>query len=226
VVANAGPKYTAEQFGIGGHMKTDNSPATTFLLIRHGTYDDMSRILSGSRPGVGLNASGRAEIARLASCLHSVPVRALYSSPLPRARETATLLAETLRVPVEISEAFGEIDFGDWAGRSFDDLAGSTEWRNFNTCRSGAPTAAGQLMAEVQTRAVREMMRLANHRRGETVCVISHGDVIKAALAYYAGIPLDLFHRLEISPSSVSAIRLHDSGPQLLCINWLDHVPC
>jgi len=207
-------------------MKADNDSATTFLLIRHGAYDHMTTVLAGSSPGASLNASGRAEIARLASCLHGVPLRALYSSPLPRAMETANLLAGALRVPVEISEAFEEMDFGDWAGQSFDDLAGFAQWRSFNTYRSGTPTAAGQLMAEVQTRAVREMMRLANQRRGETVCIISHGDVIKAALAYYAGIPLDLCQRLEIRPASVSAIRLHDSGPRLLCINWLGRVPC
>jgi probable phosphoglycerate mutase len=53
----------------------------------------------------------------------------------------------------------------------------------------------------------------------EAVAVISHGDVIKAALAHYAGIHLDLFQRVEISPASVSVVSVNDGGPRILRVN-------
>ena len=57
-----------------------------------------------------------------------------------------------------------------------------------------------------------------------TVAVVSHQDAIKAAIAHYAGIPLDLFHRIEISPASVSVIRLAEWGPQIVTINHTGEV--
>jgi probable phosphoglycerate mutase len=51
------------------------------------------------------------------------------------------------------------------------------------------------------------------------VAVVSHGDMIRAAIAYYAGIPLDLFQRLEVSPASVSTIDIDDTAVRLVSIN-------
>jgi probable phosphoglycerate mutase len=51
------------------------------------------------------------------------------------------------------------------------------------------------------------------------VALFSHADLIRCAICHYAGIPIDLIHRLEISPASVSALRLADWGAQLTCIN-------
>jgi probable phosphoglycerate mutase len=43
--------------------------------------------------------------------------------------------------------------------------------------------------------------------------------MIRAAIAYYAGIPLDLFQRLEVSPASISTIDIDDTVVRLVSIN-------
>ncbi|MBV9790595.1 MAG: histidine phosphatase family protein, partial [Chloroflexi bacterium] len=53
----------------------------------------------------------------------------------------------------------------------------------------------------------------------EIVAVFSHADVIKAALAHYLGVHLDLFQRIVINPTSVSVLRLTPYGPQVLRVN-------
>jgi len=53
------------------------------------------------------------------------------------------------------------------------------------------------------------------------VALFSHGDPIKSVLAFYLGIPLDLFTRIEISPGSYSILRLEDWGPQVVALNRL-----
>jgi broad specificity phosphatase PhoE len=55
----------------------------------------------------------------------------------------------------------------------------------------------------------------------QTVALVSHGDVIKATLAYCLGVPLDLFQRIEISPASLSIVRVEPYGPEVLLINGL-----
>ena len=53
----------------------------------------------------------------------------------------------------------------------------------------------------------------------DDVVVVSHVSPIKAAVAHFAGIPLDLFHRIEISPASTSVIALDEHGPRILRVN-------
>jgi probable phosphoglycerate mutase len=48
---------------------------------------------------------------------------------------------------------------------------------------------------------------------------VAHADVIKAAVAFYIGAPLDLFQRLVISPASVTVISFSRFGPRLLRMN-------
>ena len=66
---------------------------TTFLLIRHGETDAVGKSLMGWAPGWRLNETGRRQVERLSKRLTQLPLRAVYTSPLERARETAESIA-------------------------------------------------------------------------------------------------------------------------------------
>ena len=191
---------------------------TTFLLIRHATNDTVGKSIAGWSD-VSLNEEGRAQAERLAGRLAGARVAALYSSPLARARETAAPLARALGLEVQTSEALGEIRFGDWTGRTLDELDRDPRWRSFNTFRSATRVPGGELMLEAQTRFVAELERLRERHPRASVAVVSHGDLIKAAVAHYAGIHLDLFQRIEIGPASASIVEVDDHGPRILLLN-------
>ncbi len=144
---------------------------------------------------------------------------AVYSSPLERAIETAEPIALNAGVAVQTSEAFGEIHFGEWTGRTFEELAPLPEWQRFNTQRSTARIPGGELMLEVQTRVLSELEKLQQQHPEQTVAVVSHGDVIRAAIAHYAGIHLDLLSRFEISPASVSVVEAGEYAPRIVLLN-------
>lgn len=74
-------------------------------------------------------------------------------------------------------------------------------------------------MTEVQGRMVTELDGLRRKHDGSTVAVFSHADAIKAVLMHYLGVPTDHIHRLEISPASISILRLHPWGVQVMAIN-------
>jgi broad specificity phosphatase PhoE len=57
------------------------------------------------------------------------------------------------------------------------------------------------------------------------IALVGHGDPIKATIACYAGIPLDLMLRIEISPASVSVVEVNDYGPRILCVNHTGELP-
>ncbi|MBV9125527.1 MAG: histidine phosphatase family protein [Planctomycetes bacterium] len=192
---------------------------TTFFLIRHAANDLVGHTLAGRMPGVHLNALGRQQAEGVAELLARAPIHQIFSGPLERAQETAQFLAKRMRLEVQTAEALGEIDFGDWTGLTLEQLAPVRQWQLFNSFRSGTRVPRGELALESQARMVVFLDRLRQQFPDQTLALVSHGDVIKAAVAYYLGIPLDLFQRLEISPASVSALVLEDYGPQILYVN-------
>lgn len=192
---------------------------TTFYLIRHGHTDWIGKALAGHTPGVPLSAHGAAQAVQLADRMKRVPIRAVYSSPLQRTLETARPLADALNVAVAERPRLMEVDFGEWTGKTMPELEADPLWKRFNTLRSSTRAPGGDLMLDVQARMVDELEELQARHPGEAVAVVSHQDAIKAALAHYAGIALDLFHRFEISPASVSILKLADWGPMIVTVN-------
>lgn len=191
----------------------------TFLLIRHAETDTVGKSIAGWLPDVHLNETGGKQAELLAQRLAGVPLQAIYSSPLERALETAQPLARRRNLRIQPCEAAGEIRFGEWTGLPISELEPLPEWRRFNKLRSLSRVPGGELMLETQTRIVSEMECMRRRHRGRTVAIISHGDVIKAALAHLAGVHLDLFHRIEISPASVTVVSLNEQGPRILRVN-------
>lgn len=193
--------------------------STTFLLIRHAAHQLGGGTIAGRSPGVNLSEEGQRQAAALADRLVGLPVRTLYVSPVDRARQTAAIIAPALNLEPVVSEPLSEIDFGDWTRRPLDELRPLDRFRRWNTFRSGARIPSGELMLEAQTRIVREMLRLTDEHPDQMVALVSHGDIIKAAVAYFLGVPLDLFMRIEISLASVSVVRIAAYGPWVLCVN-------
>jgi broad specificity phosphatase PhoE len=186
---------------------------TTFFLIRHATNDFVGWKLAGRAPGTHLNAEGRLQAEKLAEHLGRKPIDRVYSSPLERARETAQPLCDRHRLEARIADDLIEIDYGDWLGKAVAELESNSVWQRYNTFRSGTRAPGGELMLDAQLRVVGFMQRLAEECPGQTIALVSHGDIVRAAVLYYLGAPLDCFNRLEVSPASFSEIRVSDSGP-------------
>jgi broad specificity phosphatase PhoE len=144
---------------------------------------------------------------------------AIYSSPLERALETAEAIARSMKLEVRKSGALNEIDFGDWTGKSFDALSGHERWRRFNSHRSVTSIPGGESFLEVQTRIIKEIDALSLLHRNGRIAIVSHADVIKAAVCYFAATPIDLIHRFEISTCSVSVVVLGEANATLLTVN-------
>jgi len=192
---------------------------TTFFLIRHGSCAALRQTLWGRTPGVCLSEKGKLQAQRLAERLRGIALQAIYSSPLERAVETAETIARAMNLEVDRNPAFNEIDIGDWTGQSFDTLSSDERWRHFNAVRSAIRIPGGESFLEVQTRVVNELERLSMRHVDARVGIVSHADIIKAAITYFAAIPIDLLHRIEISPGSVNVIALDDGNATLLTIN-------
>jgi probable phosphomutase (TIGR03848 family) len=198
---------------------------TTFLLIRHGETDAIGKSMMGWLPGWHLNQAGQRQVMKLGERLARLPIRALYTSPLERATETAEAVARSHGLEPQKVEDLGEIRMGEWEGLTMQELDGREDWKKFNTYRSGARCPGGETMAEVQVRMMRQLQCLETRHANQMVAVVSHGDPLRAAVSYYLGVPVDLMQRFEISPGSVTAVEAAEWGPRVLCVNETGDVP-
>jgi len=191
---------------------------TVFHLLRHGERAE-ARVCAGRMPGIGLTDRGQAEIAAVAERLAGEKIAAVYSSPLQRTRESAEIVAERLGLGIEFRDDLIELDFGEWTGATFDAIRADPRWQAWRTHRSIARIPGGESMRQVQRRIVEALMELAEHHQGETVAVVSHGDVIRSALLFALGMPLDHYNRIEVGQGSVSTINIDAAGIRVLAIN-------
>lgn len=195
------------------------------LLVRHAVNDWVGERLAGWTPGVHLNEEGRAQASDLARRLAEAPLAAVYSSPLERTLETAQALAGPHGLEVQVREGLGEVRYGEWTGRSLEELRKEELWPVVQVYPGGARFPGGESMRESQARIVAEIDGIRDAHPGQTVVVVSHSDPIKMAVAHYAGVPLDLFQRLSVSPASVTAFAFTRFGPHLLCLNHTASLP-
>jgi len=192
---------------------------TRFLLIRHASCGLKSEMIAGWMSGVHLTDVGKKQAESLAVRLAPAHLAAIYSSPLERAQETAEPIARLAHLEITLRERLGEVRCGDWTGAKFSELDHLKEWKQFESFRSSVRIPNGEAMVEVQARVVAEMLEIEKQHEGATVAIVSHGDVIRCALAHFAGIPIDLSLRIQIDAGSISVIELGEWGPRIVKLN-------
>jgi broad specificity phosphatase PhoE len=192
---------------------------STFYLIRHAETDAPPSVLSGRAANVHLSEWGRQQARAVAWQLIRQPVQHVVSSPLARARETAEFLAQAKGLSIETSEAFNEVDFGEWTNATFPELEGDSRWQAYNTFRSVAEIPRGETMAIVQQRFVDGLRRLAAHFIDSHVAIFSHREPILAAVLHFIGLPLDAWKLFEINLAGVTTVVLDSHGVKLVTLN-------
>jgi len=170
-------------------------------------------------PGVFLSERGSAEAEAAAKRLAGSNIAAIYASPMERTQQTAEIVGRHLSLPVIVLGDLAELDFGEWTGLTFDDVRKDPRWPEWATYRSLSCIPGGETMREVQRRAVEALIEMRQQHPDDHVVVVSHGDVIRAALVFALGMPLDFYGRIEVATASLSTMRIDANGIRVIAIN-------
>jgi probable phosphoglycerate mutase len=190
------------------------------VLIRHAPTPETGKKLTGRLPGVGLDAPGREAAEATAAALAGLPLSVVYTSPLMRCRETARIVAAPHGLRPIPYRSLIEVDYGTWSGRSLGSLRRTKAWRSLLWAPSRFRFPGGERLGEVAARSAAACEDLAAAHPDGTIAVVSHGDVIKSALASFLGVPADLYHRIVIDPASWSIVDLPAHGmPMVVAVN-------
>ena len=195
---------------------------TLLLLIRHGENDYVKTgRMAGRLPGVHLNERGQKQAQALGDALKNVPIKAIYSSPLERAIETANPIANARKLQILQEPGLLDTDIGKWQGKSLKVLSLTKLWKIVQHAPSRFRFPDGESFPEMQTRISETLERIIkkHNKPQDIVAVVFHADPIKLAVAHFMGMPLDNFQRLGCDTGSVTAIHASEAGANLVKLN-------
>jgi len=192
------------------------------LLIRHGENDyTKTHKLAGRLPGVHLNEHGQKQAQALADALTQVSVKAIYSSPLERAMETATPIAESHKLTIQQEPDLMDTDIGKWQGKSLASLRLTKAWKIVQSAPSRFRFPDGESFVGAQTRYIDTLERIikTHHKPQDIVAVVFHSDPIKLVVSHFLGMPLDHFQRLGCDTGSLTALYAGEANANLIKLN-------
>jgi len=185
-------------------------------LARHGQTEANAagRLLGRLDPP--LTDVGRAQAAALGRALSSAT--RVVSSPLLRARETATVIGP----PVEVDERWIELDYGVWDGRPLGEIPAEL-WSQWRADPEFAPEG-GESLAALGRRVAGACQELAPDAVDDDVVVVSHVSPIKAGVAWALGVGDGVAWRMFVDVASLTRIAITDRGPVLRSFNEVHHL--
>lgn len=197
------------------------SGVTRLLLIRHAQPQEEARGRCYGTLDIGLSARGGRRAQLLARTLERIPLAAVYSSPRERARETAQPLAAAHNLTPRIEEALGELDFGEFEGRSYDEIAASHPglYRQWMQTPTLVQFPGGESYSRLRARALQAAEAIRSRHDGETVAIVSHGGVLRAILADCLQMPDEAVFRLDQSYGALSIVDWVDGFPLVRLVN-------
>jgi broad specificity phosphatase PhoE len=159
---------------------------TTIVLVRHGETDWNREHRFQGHADTPLNEAGRRQAHELAGVVRAEGVSVVYTSPLRRASETASIVADDLGLELRELEALREIDVGDWQGLTVDEVRSRFPEYADVGWHAGWPN--GETHEELGRRVVPALLELGRLHSAERVLGVTHAGPIRAALMAATGL--------------------------------------
>lgn len=165
---------------------------TRLYLIRHGeAVVNVEPILGGMRGDVGLTPRGIAQAERLRDRLQrtrEIAADVVIASTLPRARQTAEIIAPALGQPLTFDDEVQEVRVGEADGLTVQEAwtrFGKPDFEN-DPLRALAP--GGESWGQFMLRIGQALTRITRTHKGKTIVIVCHGGVIDGSFLFFFGL--------------------------------------
>ena len=200
---------------------------TRIFLVRHGATALTAEDRFAGSTEVQLSEEGRRQVASLAERLKSEKIDAVYSSPLQRTVETASILAAPHSIKPLIEPALREIDYGRWEGLTRSEVEESfkAEYSIWEEDPFTIAPKGGESGANVLSRALPVMRRIVEQHRHRSVIVVSHKGTNRLLVSSLLGFDTRSYRdRLDQSPAALSILDfMNEVRPRLRLFNDVSH---
>ena len=215
-----------------------SEPATTVFLVRHGrtALTEARRISGGNGADPELSQAGVldaravaaeiAQIGRSGSFAHLESPVVVVCSPMNRTRQTAEIIAAQLGASVEVIEELREISFGDWDGLTNEEVR--TRDHDAFAAWQGSWEASppnGESLAVFDDRVKAAKKLILERHAGASVVVVAHVMPIRGFIAQALEAGVSAYWRTQVSPCSISALRLWgEQEAEIQFVNYTHHL--
>lgn len=185
------------------------------ILVRHGEIDSNRRKIYSGRSDEPLNDRGRQQAADAAVQFQQIPIAALFTSPLRRTVETASIIGRQVELTPQIAPAFNELAMGPWEGLSEEEveLRFPADFGLWNSRPADLRLVGRETLEELQNRALNGVA-LAQTKVGDRpFCVVSHVAVIRVLMLYAEGRPLNDYKKIHV-PNATPIFLEFDAVPR------------
>ena len=185
------------------------------VFVRHGQTELNRRGRLQGRLDAPLSALGAEQAAAVARGFAAAPVARVLTSPLQRARDTASAIATLHGLPVEVDDRLIELDYGEWDGLALTDVS-PDDWASWRNDPDFAPPG-GERLSDVTARVVSFCSDVLTD---DLVIAVSHVSPIKAAVCAALGVDDRTTWRMQLDVASVTRIgRRPDATAYLIGFN-------
>ncbi|MGE5141201.1 MAG: histidine phosphatase family protein [Rudaea sp.] len=200
--------------------------STHFILIRHGETDWNKGERFRGRSDVGLNAAGLEQAREIANWFAGIKLDAIYSSPLPRALETAAPLAAQHDLQVEPSADLLDIDYGAWQGLSEEEARAKNPelWDLWLKAPGRVRFPGGESIRQVRNRIENGLRSLSEDHLGERVALVSHRITCHVILCYVLGLPNDALWRVRQDVACINKFKEREGQFTVTLLNSTAHL--
>lgn len=148
-----------------------------------------------------------------------LPWQAIVTSPLLRCQAFAQELAQTHNLPCHADDRLKEIGFGVWEGMTRDQLRADDPHilqRFFSDPVANRPQGA-EVLSDFQQRVCSAIDAVVQTHSGQHILLVAHAGVIRAAISYVLGAPIENMFRIKVSNAAITRLQMTlDSPPTLL----------
>jgi broad specificity phosphatase PhoE len=196
------------------------------LVVRHAETDwNRARRYQGWQD-TPLSESGRGQAEAVGRLLAGEQLAAVWSSPLGRARETASVIAAKQALSVREAAAFKEMRFGDWEGLTSAEVSARFPelYQSWRDTPHLVAVPGGETLGDVQKRVLAGLAELRTAHDGQTICLVAHGISARILILEALGLGLDRVWSLEIAPTGVSELEFRGDWAAVHRMNSLVHL--
>lgn len=199
---------------------------TRLILVRHGeTTWNVSGHYQG-RTDTDLSDRGRRQASRLAGHLRGVRLNAIYCSPLRRALDTISEVANQAGLEVSVECGLTEIEHGVWGGlhKSEVEAQFAETLRLWMDRPAEARVPGAETLEDVQRRVMAAVSCIIERHPDQTVLLCTHDAVLKVLITSSMGLGLDSFWKIQVDNASISILEHQGPRARLVLLNDTCHL--
>lgn len=193
-----------------------------FLFLRHGqAKNNVERVLAGRAKGYPLTDLGIKQANNIAEFLKPFNISAIYSSPVERAEQTASIVAKKLGLIYNIDERLTEINMGSLSGMSYDEMFArhGNIFLKFYEGHEVIEQNGIETFSSIKKRVIDLVEHCSQKHTDKNILFVTHMDPIKSMLSTVMQLKPESLYELIIRNASITMFKKEQSGLSIISIN-------